>query len=243
MNDAPDEGGLSLADRLHALADRGAESFDPEGYRLAARLIDAQIDARALLRIEKLEQELEQTKQRLAEQLELLRERGIELSEPALQAQQSGDLRKTLRLLQRLEAGRVEEPQSSSRWAAMLAARAQKRAVRLPEELAFRVDRLTQAPEAPVPQASELAHALSHVMFVDSIASSRATLAIARASDNVPEDSGPYNPQVIAARALAELAELSPSYAQAFVSGLDDLASLEGIPLPSRNKQSGRRRQ
>jgi hypothetical protein len=240
---APDEGGLSPADRLRSLCERGAEAFDPEGYRLAARLVDAQLEARALLRIEKLEQELEQTKLRIEEQLGLLRERGVELGDAVAQAQQSGDLRTTLRLLLRLAAGRVEEPRSSSRWAAMLAARAQKRAVRLPEELAFRVDRLTQAPEAPVPQASELAHALSHAMFVDSIASSRATLAIARASDNVPEDSGPYNPQVIAARALAELAELSPSYAQAFVSGLDDLASLEGIPLPSRNKQSGRRRQ
>ena len=89
----------------------------------------------------------------------------------------------------------------------------------------------------------EIARAVSRAMFVDSVASSRAALAIARATDNVPSESGPYNCHAIAARVLGELSTLSPGYAQALVAGLDDLAALDGLPLPPKPKSSGRRKQ
>jgi hypothetical protein len=91
-------------------------------------------------------------------------------------------------------------------------------------------------------KAGELAHELSQALFGESMAASRATVAMARATDNVPEVSGPYNPQSVAARALAELAVLAPAYARALVASLDDLVVLDAVAPPPAPKPSRRRR-
>ena len=244
MTPAYEEAALRLAD----LRARGAASFDPEGFRLAERLANAAVLERAALRMGALERDLEEAKTQIEAAVTRLSARGLEPDADTALALERGELRAAYRLLLRLEhrAGAAES--STVRWARKLASRARTRGARLPDDLAYRVERLTLTSSAGGPtalsreQASALAHALSRAMFVDSLASSRATLAIARATDNVPEDCGPYNAQVIAARVLAELAALSPSYARAFVAGLDDLASLEALPMKAPPKSSGRRR-
>jgi hypothetical protein len=57
-------------------------------------------------------------------------------------------------------------------------------------------------------------------------------LAALDAAAGVSAATGPYNPQAIAARALAELASLSPSYLAALVAHLGELAPLLVLPPP-----------
>ncbi len=57
----------------------------------------------------------------------------------------------------------------------------------------------------------------------------RATVAIARSADNLPESAGRYNSQALAIRALAEMAELSPEYVRVLVAAIDDLAAVANL--------------
>jgi len=84
--------------------------------------------------------------------------------------------------------------------------------------------------------------ALSRALLRESLERARAPLALARAADNVPEAAGPYNPQALAARALAAVSELSPSYLRAFVAMLDDLAALDAAAEPAPRKGKSPRR-
>jgi hypothetical protein len=81
-----------------------------------------------------------------------------------------------------------------------------------------------------------LGDALSRALLRQSAESARATLAVARATDNLPEAAGPYNGQVLVARTLAELAELAPAYVRALVAAADDLAAMEALLTPEAQK-------
>lgn len=237
---------LGIEARLVELRARGAASFDPEGFAFAERLAKTCTDDRVSERLDHLERELSAKRAEIDAALARLSERGLAPDEASKHALERGELREALRWLLRLELRANSDESSAVRWVRRLAERARARGARLPDDLSYRVERLFRADSSAAAmsreQASNLAHALSRAMFVDSLASSRATLAIARATDNVPEECGPYNAQVISARVLSELAALSPSFAQSFVAGLDDLASLDGLPIAPKPKSSGRRR-
>ena len=85
-------------------------------------------------------------------------------------------------------------------------------------------------------RAVALGDALSHALLRESAESARATLAVARATDNLPEAAGPYNGQVLVARTLAAMAELAPAYVRAVVAAADDLAALEALLAPEAPK-------
>lgn len=229
--------------RLRELEARGAGAFDPEGVRFAARLLSAGLRDRAAWRIEKLEAELAAAQSASAQAVTALTADGFPLDPRVEAALEDGDLRMAVRHARHAQA-RKEAAASSgaARWARSLLDRARSRAVRLPDGLSARLERLERAPSsAPPAQASEIARALSQAIFSDALSSSRATVALARAVDNVPEDPGPYNPQVLAARALAELAELAPAYTRAFIAELDELAPLDDLPPLPKTKGPGRR--
>lgn len=229
--------------RLAELASEGAADFDPEGFVFAERLVGAGRAERAEQWIAKLAAELRAARAAAEHAIEALLARGIEIDPALSTAHASGDYRAALRLAARLgrrHAGRA----SRTHWALSVSARASARGVRLPEELSFEVERLRRSPAATSEaRALEVGQAVSRAMFVDSVASDRAALAIARATDNVPSESGPYNCRAIAARVLGEIAALSPDYAQTLVATLDDLAALDGLPIPAKAKSSGRRKQ
>lgn len=81
--------------------------------------------------------------------------------------------------------------------------------------------------------------ASSRALFRDSAERARAALAVARAADNLPEAAGPYNAQVLAARALEAMNALSPEYLRTFIAALDDLAAVQALtaePEPRKGK-------
>jgi Protein of unknown function (DUF2894) len=77
--------------------------------------------------------------------------------------------------------------------------------------------------------------------YEDSVAQMVATLAMARATDVVPEDAGPYNPLRIASDVLERMRTISPFYLAVQLNRLEELASLLSLPeLPESEHPKGR---
>lgn len=71
--------------------------------------------------------------------------------------------------------------------------------------------------------------------YEDSVAQLVAALALARATDVVPADAGPYNPLRIASDVLDRMREVSPFYLAVQLNRLEELGSLLNLPeLPPR---------
>lgn len=68
------------------------------------------------------------------------------------------------------------------------------------------------------------------VAYEDSVAQLVAALALARATDVVPADAGPYNPLRIASEVLDRMREISPFYLAVQLNRLEELGSLLNLP-------------
>ncbi|WP_433930828.1 DUF2894 domain-containing protein [Sorangium cellulosum] len=249
-----------LPARLAALQAAGAHRFDPASYRLIEALLEragsldggarARLAARAADRLAALEASFHRARAEAEAQLRALADAGIPDDGALAAALALGDLpavaRAARRRLRALAQGRQKTAVPSL---ARLRGEIAARDVRLPEPLARDLARLPcdgDVVERRVKrQAQALSNALSTALFHESLVSARATLAVARAADNVPEDAGPYNAQVLAARALCAAERLSEPYLRALVASLQDLgalaAALEPPPeKPTRKKAAPR---
>lgn len=71
--------------------------------------------------------------------------------------------------------------------------------------------------------------------YEDSVAQLVAALALARATDVVPADAGPYNPLRIASELLDRMRDVSPFYLAVQLNRLEELGSLLSLPeLPAK---------
>jgi hypothetical protein len=79
------------------------------------------------------------------------------------------------------------------------------------------------------------------VAYEDSVAQLVAAFALARATDVVPSDAGPYNPLRIASELLDRMRAVSPFYLAVQLNRLEELGSLLSLPeLPDRPTEKPR---
>jgi hypothetical protein len=79
------------------------------------------------------------------------------------------------------------------------------------------------------------------VAYEDSVAQLVAAFALARATDVVPNDAGPYNPLRIASELLDRMRAVSPFYLAVQLNRLEELGSLLSLPeLPAQASEKPR---
>lgn len=237
--------------RLAALREAGAERFDPPGFRLIEVLLarartlgggaQAHLEARAKLRLDRLEAAFRGARAEAEAALRALAEAGDPDDGALAEALERGELQAVVRAARRRQRALAAARQKMAvPWLSRLRGEAAARDVRLPEPLARDLAQLAQAGDVverrAKQQARALSNALSAALFHESLASARAELAVARAADNVPEDAGPYNAQVLAARALSAAGQLSAPYLRALVASLQDLGALIAAFEPEPSK-------
>ncbi|AUX37405.1 hypothetical protein SOCE836_096280 [Sorangium cellulosum] len=247
------------AARLAALRASGAHRFDPASYRFIEALLEraraldggarARLDARASARLTALEAAFHRARADAEAQLRALADAGIPDDGALAAALSLGDLPAVARAARRrLRALAAERQTTAVPSLARLRGEAAARDVRLPAPLARDLAELPcdgDVVERRVKrQAQALSNALSTALFHESLVSARATLAVARAADNVPEDAGPYNAQVLAARALCAAERLSAHYLRALVASLQDLGALSAAlePQPAKPAKPARKK-
>lgn len=219
-------------------------AFDPEGARLVDRLVASGNAERARARLETMATARAAAEAELDDARRRLRESGAREPREIACAIQEGDLRHARRLVERalVTHARLRDA-PAAKWAQSLAERARSRSIRLAPDLAARVRRLDSAPpDRSLDEARAVAAELSRAMHDEALTGARATVALARVRDSIPEGAGPYNPQAIAADALARLGALSPSYAAAFIASLDDITALDLLAPPPKARAPRRRR-
>jgi hypothetical protein len=237
--------------RLEALREGGGAEYDPLGQAMIVTLVaraeaeDAGVQALLIGRIEArldtFEAAFRAERALAGTQLGLLADAGIEVPESLGAALGQGDFAVVKRGVRRL-LGERKEAKGTARvpWIARLRGEAHAREVTLPDDVTRGLDALRvedgTVDRAEMRRAQALGNAMSTALFRESAEGARAELAVARAADNLPEGAGPYNGQVLAAKALSAMAALSPGYVRALIAGLDDLAAMEVLLLPEERK-------
>lgn len=238
-------------DRLDALRAGGGAEFDPLGQAmivtLAARAEAEPVAVQTILlgrieaRLGSLEAAFHAEREGAHGEIATLAKAGIEPSTAVREALSRGDFASVRRGARQLH-GALREARKPARvpWIARLRGEARSRELALSDELTRGLDALGAddgtVDRTELRRAQALGNAMSSALFRESAQSARAELAVARAADNLPDGAGPYNGQVLAARALAAMAALSPGYVRALIAGLDDLAAMEALLTPEERK-------
>ncbi len=239
--------------RLDGLRERGGSEYDPLGQALILTLVaraeaeDEAVKTLLMGRIEarlcSLESAFRAERAHADDEIATLANAGIEPSFAVREALQRGDFASVRRGARQLHGAR-KEAQKTARvpWIARLRGEARSRDLALSDDVTRGLDALGLGFEdgtvdrAERRRAQALGNAMSSALFRESAEGARAELAVARAADNLPDGAGPYNGQVLAAKALSAMAALSPGYVRALIAGLDDLAAMEVLLAPEERK-------
>ncbi len=239
---------------LERLRVAGAANFDPAAFRYLEvilgragemdRSVRGVLVERARPRLEALEQALDNARREASGVLQTASASGLDVEGDVVRMEQQGDIHQALRVAKRLVRALERERKTASfPWLGRMAERARRRGVRLPPRAETPMQGIEPATlEQPLPhsQAIRLSAVLSRALFRKSADDAKALLAVARASDGLPEECGPYNSRVLAARTLRVMADISPSYLRAYVGLLEDLAFLQKLPEPKKPKRRAR---
>lgn len=247
----------TLEARVAALREGGAEVLGGPAFGLVSALLSraealggaarAHLRARAATRVTLLERELAEGRAGAERALEALREAQGSIPAELVELLSRGAVDEVRRAVRRqLADARRQRRRVELPWAARLHGEARARGAALPVEVSRDLDRLARdraVAHGAHASAVAVGSLVSSALLSASAESVRATMAVARAADNVPADAGPYNGQVLVARALSILAELAPAYVRALVAGVDDLAALEArlVVEPAKSKPPPKR--
>jgi hypothetical protein len=220
------ESGLAALEAdLERLEARGARVYDGAACDCVRALLEhaeqlagdvgARLEARAAAHLQVLSERFERDRRRIAGALQDAERACGELPELRRRLE-SGELTSVARALRKLRVG-----------AAMFGSRASTRA---PKPGSQTVARLALGRV----QDSQAERRRRQVAYEDSVAQLVASLALARATDGVPDGAGPYNPLRIASEVLDRMRMISPFYLTVQLNRLEELASLLNLPeLPA----------
>jgi Protein of unknown function (DUF2894) len=246
-----------LAELVTALRAAGGEVFDPLGFRLIESLVArgeilgggarGRLLDRARVRIDALDTALREARVTAEQELRALATDGASIAPVLREALARGEVARVRREIRCALRDRTKERERVQvPWLTRLRGAAVSRGARLPDgvarDLAGVGDEDGSVDRGAHARVVAVGDALSAALFRESAESTRAMLAVARAADEVPDDAGPYNGQVLAARALAVMAELAPTYVRVVVAMADDLAALEALLAPEVEAARGKRR-
>lgn len=238
-----------MNERLEHLRHLGASVFDPPAFRFIEGLLSRaaglsgaageRLVRRAETRLQTLERAFLAAQAEAASMLDQLRQEAADPEDRFATAFTEGDfgliLRDGPRVLRQLRSDTAESARERIR---RLVLDAQRRGVRLPAGLEDAVSTtLGEGGKAEV-RAEQTARALgdrlAQVLYREAAEHVRATIVVARAQDRLSEDFGFYNPQALAARALAQLEASSPAFLRQYLALLEDLSTLRLLPAPKR---------
>ena len=237
--------------RLDGLRQRGGVEYDSLGQGLIVTLLaraeaeDDGVQGLLMGRIEArlcaIEAAFRADRCGADREIATLEDAGIEPSGEVREALGRGDFASVRRGARQLLGARQEATKTARvPWIARLRGEARSRDLALSDEVTRGLDALGAedgtVDRTEMRRAQALGNAMSSALFRESAEGARAELAVARAADNLPDGAGPYNGQVLAAKALSAMAALSPGYVRALISGLDDLAAMEALLAPEERK-------
>ncbi len=233
-----------LGARIGALREAGAERFDGPGLRFIEGLLrraegldgraEARLLERAAARLGALETAFAAAREEAAGAVAELEAEGLPV-DAARAALAAGDPREAQRLASHLVGSGAELRAARERLERLVAA-AEAGGVSVPEPAR------RGAGGADARAARRLGDDVARLLFREAAEEARSAVVVARAADQVPDQTGPYNARALTARAL-ELAEgLSPTYLRALLASVEDLAALRVLPEPPKPKRRTRRR-
>jgi hypothetical protein len=236
-----------LRQQLHTLREAGADAFDGPGFRFIEGLLGRaedlqgaageQLRRRAAERLLSFRDDFEAARAEARAKLETLEAAGAPMDTEVSAAYDRGDYKTVLRHAPRM----LRRAQSTGAVAARARARRladQARARGLPlEQMELPLNALDGVDEA---EARSLGDRLAAQLFRDAADHARSALVLARTVDAVSDEAGHYNPQALAARTLGLVEAISPDYLRAYLTGLEDLASLRRLPAPKARRRRGR---
>lgn len=246
------ETGAALGERIDVIRNAGGPGFDGPGFRFIEALLrracaldgDARerLLDRAAARAAAFEHRLRAARADASALRAVLAE-SIGEAEPRMEALfDDGDFRQYLREGRRtLERAIADDGAVVHRRLERLRTRATQTGVVLPETLIRDLGAYDDVDKRVDSTAVRtLCDRVARAMFDDAASAARATVAIARASDDVPPESGHYNSRALAAEALSLLDALSPVLLRVYVDGLEDLASVRRLPAPVQRSRRKR---
>lgn len=233
--------------RLQSLRDAGAEVFDGPGLRFIEALL-GQAEAldsaagehlrrRAAERLSAFEAAFAAARAEARATLATLAAAGADPEGAFAEAFARGDYKHVKHeAVRALRLAKTDDIDTARDRVRRLWRQAQARGASLPPSLRARVEVISAETAAEAPATTPLAELraigdrLAQALFREAADHARSALVVARATDRLPAQAGPYNPEALSAQALALVESLSPTYLRAYLTGLEDLDHLRRLP-------------
>lgn len=241
--------------RLQSLRDAGAEVFDGPGLRFIEALL-GQAEAldsaagehlrrRAAERLSAFEAAFAAARAEARATLATLSAAGADPEGAFAEAFARGDYKHVKHeAVRALRLAKTDDIDTARDRVRRLWRQAQARGASLPPSLRARVEVISaeSGTEAPLAELRTIGDRLAQALFREAADHARSALVVARATDRLPAQAGPYNPEALSAQALALVESLSPTYLRAYLTGLEDLDHLRRLPDGKDGKDGKKRR-
>lgn len=236
--------------RALALLASGVERFDAAEVRFIDALLEraassregvrARLEERAKKHLFALELRFRAAEGRAKDALEQLARYDAETARALRARAEEGDVDGARREAERLLAQRAEQRTAPAFDRLKTALELVERGCSTLPPVVREAHELVEGRQATRDDVAALAHDLANrldlALLWDGVEQLASMLEVERMERAAPLAAGPYNPEALAARAVGELAALSPSFARAWLAWVKDVESLSRLPPTADEK-------